>query len=147
MTRLGQPGHVGFTGTRRGAAVRQFEVLSDLLRDRRDVSHVSWVHHGLCVGADEQLHRIAEDLGLKIHGHPPFSQRLCADWPVCDRLSPVKEYQARNHDIVDWAVELFAAPEGPELTRSGTWSTVRYARKMGRLVTIVWPDGTISCEP
>ena len=39
---------------------------------------------------------------------------------------------------------LVAAPkEDEEVVRSGTWATVRYARKAGRVVLVVRPDGTI----
>jgi predicted Rossmann fold nucleotide-binding protein DprA/Smf involved in DNA uptake len=51
----------------------------------------------------------------------------------------------RNRDIVDAAAVLIAAPkEMTETLRSGTWATVRYARKQGKQVWIVWPDGTVS---
>jgi hypothetical protein len=53
----------------------------------------------------------------------------------------------RNEVIERETGLLLAAPgEVIEQHRSGTWSTVRFARKMGRAIWIVRPDGTIICE-
>lgn len=60
---------------------------------------------------------------------------------------PAKDYLARNHDIVDAAGLLIAAPSGPaEKRRSGTWATVRHARKQGTRIWIVLPSGEIAVE-
>jgi hypothetical protein len=57
---------------------------------------------------------------------------------------PAKPYLVRNHEIVDDSQVLIAAPkEFTEQLRSGTWATIRYARKIGRTVRIVFPDGSI----
>lgn len=55
-------------------------------------------------------------------------------------------YLARNCVIVDEADILLACPKGPEEQRSGTWATVRYARKQNKRIVIVYPDGTITTE-
>lgn len=56
-------------------------------------------------------------------------------------------YLWRNHQIVDATSALIAAPFGfEEELRSGTWATVRYARKLGRPVRFFWPDGTTSLD-
>ena len=58
-----------------------------------------------------------------------------------------KGYLDRNHDIVDAADVLIAAPSGTtEKRRSGTWATVRYARKLGRTICVVLPDGVVRTE-
>ena len=39
---------------------------------------------------------------------------------------------------------MIAAPsEAEEQRRSGTWSTVRFARKQGKPVFVISPDGTV----
>jgi hypothetical protein len=39
---------------------------------------------------------------------------------------------------------MVATPRGfKEELRSGTWATIRYTIKMKKLLTIIWPDGTI----
>jgi len=39
----------------------------------------------------------------------------------------------RDHLLVDWCDRLLAFPLRPEVLRSGTWATVRYARQRGKL--------------
>jgi hypothetical protein len=56
-------------------------------------------------------------------------------------------YLHRNRKIVDDCVlGLLATPSGREVLRSGTWSTIRYARGLGRRITIFWPDGSVTKE-
>lgn len=124
----------------------QKAIVSDLL-----VSRVpGWLHHGVCVGADEEAHAIAKSLGLLLAGHPPKNSHRrswkCTDF---DQLYAAKDYIPRNHDIVDLTEELIAAPaadEGHSL-RSGTWSTIRYARQKRKMVTIVYADGSLEFSP
>jgi len=136
-------GHLGFTGTRKGMTEAQAEAVTELLRARGS----PWLHHGMCVGADEQAHYLARKLGMLVEGHPPTDPRLRI-WVRCDVLNEPLPYWMRNHAIVDRTVELFAAPLGDkEEAGSGTWSTVRYARRLHRLVTVIWPDGSLGFNP
>jgi hypothetical protein len=50
----------------------------------------------------------------------------------------------RNRSVVEAAFGglLIACPKGPEVWRSGTWATIRYARRRGCVPLIFWPDGT-----
>lgn len=96
-------------------------------------------HHGDCVGADEQAHDIALEAGLLTVGHPPTVLRYRAFTDVQEIHTP-RPYIERNHDIVDVASILFAAPvTAEERVRSGTWATVRYARKTNVQVIILAP--------
>jgi outer membrane protein insertion porin family len=52
----------------------------------------------------------------------------------------------RNRAIVDSCDVLIACPKGPEEQRSGTWATVRYARKQKKRIVIIWPDGEVTEE-
>jgi hypothetical protein len=89
-------------------------------------------HHGDCVGADAQAHLIANPYTTVII-HPPLADRLRAGCdPSYGSILTPKPYLERNHDIVDACDLLIAAPVGPEIQRSGTWATVRYARSIGR---------------
>lgn len=130
----------GFTGTQNGQTDEQQLSFEDLVRSGRPRGF----HHGDCVGADEQSHSIVRrvDKECVITIHPPSNPSKRA-WCEPDTLLPEDEYLNRNHDIVDATQRLIATPSGyEEQIRSGTWATVRYARKMGKPVTIIWPDGS-----
>lgn len=134
---------LGFTGTQNGMtriqAIAVFDEIDALWPDEVD--------HGLCVGADAEFHELVRGLSptVQIVGHPPVNGSKMARCD-CDRMWAPKPYLFRNHDIVDASDRLLAAPKGAEEQRSGTWSTVRYARKRGKPITIVWPDGSITRE-
>jgi hypothetical protein len=59
-------------------------------------------------------------------------------------MRPERTYLERNKDIVRESASLIAAPlQAEEQQRSGTWSTVRFARKIGKPVFLILPDGTV----
>ena len=125
---------VGFTGTRRGMSLRQ---LAEATRIINDIA--TEVRHGDCVGADEQVHIIAVKAGVRRVVHPPSDSKNRAWCGGFDGsiVMPAKPYLERNRDIVDACDMLVAAPYGPEKVRSGTWATVRYARKVGKAVLVL----------
>lgn len=115
-------------------------------------------HHGDCVGADAQAHQLVRSLyadpeeGWFVVTHPPTDPKARAwcgvveyDGPG-DQLFP-KPYLERNHAIVDATDCLIACPDGPERERSGTWATVRYARRRGKRVVVIMPDGELNSTP
>ena len=128
---------IGFSGTRAGMTGPQLQTVEMLLLANAG----SRFHHGDCVGADAQAHDIAIRAKLVVYIHPPTDKSLRAfkqGW-----MAKPLSYLARNRDIVDATQELIAAPmEADEQPKGGTWSTIRYARKVGKPVTIVRPDGT-----
>lgn len=59
---------------------------------------------------------------------------------ACNIEYPVKPPLKRNYDIVDACDILLAAPRTlTEELRSGTWATIRYARKTGKKYLILAP--------
>jgi hypothetical protein len=97
------------------------------------------LHHGDAVGADAEAHDIAIELGCAIVIHPPAIETQRAFMTAADVRAP-KPYLDRNKDIVRETTILVAAPaEAVEQLRSGTWSTVRYARRLGRQVHLLTP--------
>lgn len=128
---------VGFTGTQEGTTPKQRKTLRELLSPIKEGEF----HHGDCIGSDAEAHDIAEELKLITHSHPPRneSKRAFRKAKVTHKKLP---YLTRNRAIVDLTDYLIATPAGPEKLMSGTWSTVRYAKSIGKIVWIVWPDGT-----
>lgn len=132
--------HLGFTGTQEGITQEQFDVLYALMRD------FDWLHHGDCIGADASADGLANLLGLKKCIHPPTNPSKRAFCRDAHEWMPQKPYLDRNHDIVGHCELLVACPkeERGETLRSGTWATVRYARKIGRPVQIIRPSGMLA---
>lgn len=128
---------VGFTGTQVGMSKSQLGLLRHVFLG---VDPVDEVHHGDCVGADEELDAYVRTLGgVLIVIHPPSnpSKRAFCFQPG-DVQRPERPYLDRNRDIVDACDVLVAAPRtDQEELRSGTWSTVRYARSVGRRVVVL----------
>lgn len=140
--------HVGFTGTQRGMTAAQYAAVGELLLARFPHAAVTTpvrsvtFHHGDCTGADEQAHVIARICGYFIVVHPPTDPKKRA-WCTGDFAMTPAPYLERNAAIVRSTLELIATPgETAEQVRSGTWATIRQARRLRRPTTIVWPDGT-----
>ena len=111
------------------------------------------LHHGDCIGADAVAHRYAIRLGYRVVIHPPDNDRkraFCATFlgrfgihgrsglvATCDAAP----YLVRNQHIVNESDVLIAVTEGPEdrYPRSGTWATVRRARKAGLTIHCINP--------
>lgn len=129
---------LGFTGTSLGMKSRQFKAVRQLLY------HVDVLHLGDCIGADAEAYGVATEYGVTRIGHPPSHSKMRAFLDYDEEREP-KPYLERNDDIALEGVDgLIAAPSGwVEERRSGTWSTVRRARKLGRRIWIVRPDGSI----
>lgn len=125
---------VGFTGTRKGMTPQQKDTLRTLLlpTDR--------FHHGDCVGADAEAHEIAREVGCSpIVVHPSYIDRWRAHCKG-DLVHEPKPPLTRNHIIVYLTDLLIAAPATKhESLRSGTWATIRYARKGKKGVVVLEP--------
>ncbi len=130
----------GFTGTRRGMTAEQKDVLRYFL-----TGGSGEFHHGDCIGADSEAHDIADECGYGIIIHPPnnYKERAWREVPL-HMMRPELPYMARNREIVSETIALIAAPaEMEEHPRGGTWSTVRFARKQGRAVILILPNGSV----
>lgn len=134
---------VGFTGSRLGMTECQRLALTALFISLlRNVA--SEFHHGDCVGSDAEAHAIArtfKDLAIVVH--PPTDSRLRANCQGDRVLAPL-EYLARNRAIVNSVDAMIATPaEEHEIMRSGTWSTIRYARAKRVSCHVIKPDGRV----
>lgn len=141
---------LGITATRRGLTDPQRVAAFDLLVLRRELG-AARLHHGACVGGDEQVAELAHELGYFLIAHPSDMPGLTSDYALTlsHEVRPSRPPLDRNRDIVDETDHaLLAHPAGQvEVTRSGTWATVRYARRTPDLPRVmVWPDGTVSLD-
>lgn len=146
---------LGFTGTRNGMTPQQWHAFCGLLEERQPTE----LHHGSCVGADSDAHclfcRFAHNSDAVceealVVAHLPDKDDCRAYLSVEAEnygISMVQKkplpYLTRNRNIVDSCDVLVACPaEMEEQQRGGTWSTVRYARKVGRDLVLILPDGS-----
>lgn len=128
---------VGFTGTHKGAGTAQLGIAEMRLRLLREEGFDEF-HHGMCIGADEQVAKIAKELGFKVVAHPglakdPENMLYRSEWQGSHEVREAKPFIERDHDIVNETEVMLATPlTYEEVVRSGTWTTVRYAKKQKR---------------
>lgn len=133
-----------FTGTQSGMTEPQKKLVLKLF------AHGERLYHGCCIGADKEAHDLwvaRWDDCQSVTGYPSnlAAKRVyCATGLNHAPAPPI----VRNHRMIDDALAAgmplcVAAPKGmQEELRSGTWATVRYARKQNVPVFVCWPDGT-----
>lgn len=113
---------VGFSGTREGMTKAQAAAVAFMLRA----------------------------LGVAVELHPPSNPALRAfcEMRPGEVVRDEAPYLARNANIAAATEALIACPCGEvgEETRSGTWWTVRAARRLGRPVAVVRPSGRVERE-
>ncbi len=140
---------LGFTGTRRGMTFLQFQAVCRLLVTQdgpESVDGVEVVRHGDAVGGDADFARIVRwiEPAPKVVVHPRDGDDRRAHTPA-DAVEPVASALDRARAIVDGCDVLLACPpEAAEESRSGTWGTIHYARRAGKQVILVYPDGSVA---
>lgn len=120
--------HLGVTGTQSQITSAQAKAAADVFRGLR-AGGAEWMHNGDCVGADARAGAFWKTIGGKVHLHPPSNDAKRA-YLFAHASSQPKPYLERNTDIVAASDALVALPKTQdEELRSGTWSTIRRARK------------------
>jgi len=136
---------VSFTGTRRGMSLEQIDGVRFILGNRT----VSVASHGVCSGADIQFHKaVREIFGRTAYiACFPSTAKTAAPIPddadfVADRKPPLD----RNKDILLAGPDLLIATPATdhEVVRSGTWTTIRLAKKLRMPILQVMLGGGIT---
>lgn len=145
---------IGFTGTRQINSQQEQELSGLLWALGRCGVFERVLRHGGCKGADVAAHDAAGSMRppFEVEVYPgPRSRWDASELPkgwgswYCKR-HPRAPYLERNRAIIDASQICLAVVDGPERLRSGTWSTVRYARQFGLPRVILWPDVTVTLE-
>jgi hypothetical protein len=145
---------IGFTGTRNQLTEAQSASLERLLTPAEYGPNRPIFHHGACKGADSFAATVAFGLNYDVIAHPGKSAHGGDNEWLCPialehstEVRETKTHFARNRDIVDETDMLIACPQYmdpiTEGTKGGTAYTIQYARKKGRPVVIVRPNGWI----
>ncbi len=158
---------LAFSGTRKGLTPAQRAALPSVLATLPER-----VLHGGCHGADRDFHAfiintvhalvparvdatgIVLPKATLIEVYPSYPNQLTwanlrfiEDAPLLCEIHELHDPLVRNRIIASRCDALLACPgEAQEVLRSGTWMTVRAARKAAKLVTIIAPDGTVREE-
>ena len=137
---------IGFTGSQKGMTEHQKSEVKRILASHQ--TDITEIHHGGCIGADAQFHKICSALGFVPIVHPASNVRpskVAKLEPPDATYLPAKPALVRNRDIVDSSDIMIATPgQGYEVLRSGTWATIRYAEKkyakeQGKIVHVIYP--------
>lgn len=132
-----EPTRIGFTGNRHGITQKQSQDILSVLNKYDNII----VSHGDCVGSDTDFHKLCveykklnKDKSVTIHIYPPTNPSMRGfntdGEPI---IMPERPYLERNLLIVNNSSMLIACPvdKNREELRSGTWSTIRQAKKRG----------------
>ena len=98
----------------------------------------NFITHGGCIGADEEFHKMClsrktnKSISHYIMVFPSNLKDQQGNWKGANYVCKGQDPLVRNQIIVDQSDILIAAPRSDnEEQRSGTWATIRYARKIG----------------
>lgn len=146
---------IGITGSRNVPTDKQEFSLGIIMNTlARDQSGPVELHHGMCVGTDECAHYIGAVIPrMSIIGHPGYGKnkqspyRMKAGHDFFSLVLPALPYAERNRAIVEVSGVILACPEYPEhdprSLRSGTWQTIRIAKRAHIPVIVIPPSGVI----
>ena len=129
---------LGFTGSQTGMSRPQHLFIQSYIQQTQP--SICSTHHGDCVGADAEFNDICIDANVSVTLHPPTNDEKRA-FCSADQVRTPLPFLERNKKIVDACSLLIACPNGPEKPRSGTWATIRHARRQKRRLIIVMPNG------
>jgi len=135
---------IGFTSTQEGMTKDQRIWLNTFINDFKPVEF----HHGDCIGSDSEAHELVKLIypECKIIIHPPLNKSKRA-FNEGTQILKEKKYLERNKNIVNLTDILIGTPkENEEILRSGTWSTIRFAKKRNKSFHIILPNGKIKNE-
>ena len=135
---------LGFTGTQVGMTPMQLLKVAQMIAK----NSIEESHSGDCIGADKEFLDLVymansnkEYEPIKTVGHIPSNNSKRAFCKYDSECVP-NPYLDRNRDIVDASDVMIGTPkENEEQQRSGTWATIRYAKKTGKKLVVVFPNG------
>lgn len=146
---------IGFTGSRHGMQPMQIAKVQALFL----IYWTYWptlndntLHHGDCAGSDEQAFKLAKRIGFATAAYP--ASDVSEIWHAntdSDLRFDAAPALKRNLRIVSQSNVLVAAVHGFNPSkmqeRSGTWATIRYAKKEGVPYWLVDPMGQAQFFP
>ncbi len=138
---------IGFAGSKRGTTLKQRDRVREILGKLHEEYGAIKGHFGDCIGSDTEFRNLCRIFGREkvvLVSHPPKDTRWRA-FCEADETREEKPFLERYRDIVNESNLLIVTPKNQsgEILKSGTWATIRYARKKGKKVFVIRPDGKI----
>ena len=138
---------LGITGSQTGTTIEQITFLEIFLASLIPLRViVDEVHHGDCIGADDEVSTLIKERfpKTKVIIHPPIDPSKRAFQKNYSVIHLELPYLSRNRVIVRCCDTLLAFPNTErEILRSGTWVTVRFARSLKKEVIVFYPSGDV----
>jgi hypothetical protein len=126
---------LGFTGSREMRTVTP-DRLTKLTSYVGELSPGLAVHGG-CDGWDMVFQGVCKNLGIPFEVYPSTLQVDKGQWEGAQHIySPLPPLE-RNRHIVGLSTHMVACPKYPEITRSGTWSTIRFTKMRGKPLKVI----------
>ncbi|MAH51185.1 hypothetical protein CMI37_35535 [Candidatus Pacearchaeota archaeon] len=113
----------------------QRKLFKELIKDKRPITEF---HHGDCIGSDYDAHILLRQVSESVVVLYPPDITTKRAYCIGEVEKEPKPYLERNKDIVNNTDLLIACPKSDkEELRSGTWATIRYARKQNKEVIMI----------
>lgn len=131
---------IGFTGTRTIEKIplnRLLDIDKLIVGYKIDYGDQLKVIHGCAFGADSYFHDICIHKSIPIIGRPTYNRN--SNLSDFEYLHLPEAPLTRNKKIVEDCDILIALPidKDVEELRSGTWATIRHARKLNKKIIII----------
>lgn len=143
---------VGFTGTRSGCTPIQRAVLQQHIQGF--VCRFGGVGliglHGDCIGADAEFDSVCRQHsmdGMSVECRPCTYENMRAQTGAREIAPPMPPMERNRWIVADADVMVACPPNKDEIKHgSGTWATIRFTRKAGKPLYIIFPDGAVLKE-
>src|SRR5262245_47960724 len=139
--------NIGFTGTRTGMTAAQWLTFKDLYDGLAwwSSTPITFLHGG-AIGADQQAASYVAELDRdRLECFPAIGTTYRPVYK--ETIHPMMDPLDRNRMIVNQSTILIATPgQAVDQVRSGTWRTVRYARRLRLPIAVIQPDGFVAWE-
>lgn len=132
---------VSVSGTREGASDAQLLALAETLLHYTGLHKTIELHHGDCLGVDQQAAEMAAMMQHTTVSHPPTKDNMRA-FHESDVVMPAKGYLERDRDLAELCDVLVALPLVHDVNaNSGTWYTIRHAMRINKDIIVIDRDG------
>lgn len=130
---------LSFSATRNGLTLPQAVQVCKIIKELSP----DLIVHGGCTGGDENIDYIAFQFGISRRVRPCNLKKFKGVLQPGACIFPTKNPRERNLDIVQDGDTITAYPKGEKEQKrgSGTWQVIRMAKKIGKPLLIVYPNG------